>query len=125
MKGTFIEKLLYLMQEKNITRAKLCEDLKFGVNQVRMWEKGAHFPTARTVQMIADYFGVTADSLTDPEKEIVYTYVAKDAYADFEFLPLSDQEKEILSAYRSMTAKEQMRLIQSIMNICDGEVQEK
>lgn len=121
MKGTFIEKVLFLLKERGLTKTKFSNDLKLGVNQLRNWEKGEYEPTPRTVRMIADYFLVTEDSLTDPEKDLEYTYTHTEVNQDFSFLPLSEQERCILTLWRNLSVQGQMRAAQAIMNIADYE----
>lgn len=121
MKGTFGEKLMYLLNEKGITKTKFTEELSLGINQIRRWETGEYAPTRRTVQTIADYFCVVPESLTDPERDIEYTYVARELDSDFAFLPLSAQERQVLSKMRELSETNQMRVVQTVFNLFDSE----
>ena len=64
----FIEKLNALLKEKNITRAKLSEDLKFGKNQIKYWETHGNIPNGAILQKLADYFNVSADYFLSNEE---------------------------------------------------------
>ncbi len=72
------------------------------------------------IHLITDYFLVTPDSLIDPDAEIEYAYVGKHT-DDYSLLPLSEQERAILSMFRDLPVKGQMKIVQQIMNVYDEE----
>lgn len=120
MKGVLTEKIMFVLKERGITRTKFLEDLGLNRNQLRRWETGQAFPQQRTLTQIADYLLVDKDSLIDPDRDVEFTYTAKDVSADY-FLPLSETEKILLSAFRNMSQSAQMRTIQAVLNIADGD----
>ena len=120
MKGSFIEKLNYLLDEKQVSKRQFAEDLGINKNQLRRWETGSNAPMKRTVQVIADYFMVVPQSLVDPERNIEYTYVETPITADMSFLPLSEQEKLLLTMFRESSATTQFKMIQAVMNCSEG-----
>lgn len=63
----FIDKLLFLMKENNVTKKRLCEDLGIGINQIKYWEKNSNIPSAETVNKIANYFHVSIDFLLNSD----------------------------------------------------------
>ena len=68
-----------LLNERNITAYKVSKDT--GVTQTALsnWKTGKSTPTAKTLQKIADYFGVTVDYLiTGKDKEWAPTLTEKD-----------------------------------------------
>ena len=68
-----------LLNERNITAYKVSKDT--GVTQTALsnWKTGKSTPTAKTLQKIADYFGVTIDYLMNgEEKEWTPTLTEKD-----------------------------------------------
>lgn len=121
MKGSFVSKLNYLIDQKHITKNQLMTDLSLNKNQFHRWETGMNAPSRRTLQVLADYFLVTAESLSNPEQEIEYTYTATPITPDITLLPLSEQEKYILNLYREVSPTTQMRMAQAIMNLYDAE----
>ncbi len=61
-----------LLKEKNVSSYRVSKDT--GVTQTALsnWKTGKSTPTAKTLQKIADYFGVTIDYLMtgkEPEKD--------------------------------------------------------
>ena len=120
MKGSFPDKLSYLLNERQLSRRQFLIDLGLNKNQFHRWEQGTP-PMSRTVSSIADYFMVTPVSLTDPERDIEYTFTATPVTPDMSLLPLTEQEKYILNMYREVSPTTQMRMAQAIMNLYDKE----
>lgn len=56
------EKIKTLCKNRNITVAELERKLDISNGQVRKWQDGK-YPTADRLKKVADYFGVTTDSL--------------------------------------------------------------
>ena len=68
-----------LLREKGITAYKVAKEA--GVTQTALsnWKTGKSTPTTKTLQKIADYFGVSLDYLTKgEEKEWTPTFTEKD-----------------------------------------------
>ena len=59
----FAERLLELRKEKEISQAKLAQELQVSYSVVCYWETDRSEPTAPNLVKIADYFGVTVDYL--------------------------------------------------------------
>lgn len=74
---TFYEKLIYLIEDKGITKNKLLTDLKLNRNSFGNWQKQGSKPRAETMERIAEYFEVTPESLTKDNTEIQYLPTAK------------------------------------------------
>ena len=53
---TFYEKLIYLIEDKGITKNKLLTDLKLNRNSFGNWQKQGSNPRAETMERIAEYF---------------------------------------------------------------------
>lgn len=120
MKGSFVDKIAYLLNERQISKTQFAKDLGLNKNQYHRWELGM-VPQSRTVKMIADYFMVVPASLIDPDRDIEHTFVEKATDDLYTFLPLSEQEKSLLAMYRDVSAQTQMRMIQALMNLYDKE----
>lgn len=63
----FCEVLQRLRRNKGLTRPELSKALGFGVNVIYTYESGKVQPTLPRLCAIADYFGVTLDSLAGRE----------------------------------------------------------
>jgi len=57
------ERILELMQKKNIKASKLTSDLGLSVSAITDWKKGKSKPSTDAVIKIAEYFNVTTDYL--------------------------------------------------------------
>lgn len=64
----FIERLLELMNERNVSIRQLSSDVGFGVNQIKYWKTHGTLPKADIVEKIAEYFGVSVDYLLGKEE---------------------------------------------------------
>ena len=58
-----VERILHLMDKKEINAAKLTSDLGLPVSAVTDWKKGKYKPSTDAIIKIAAYFGVTTDYL--------------------------------------------------------------
>jgi len=66
---TFYQKLLELMKKKNITAKQLTTDLGLAKNSVTYWKNKGNIPKGETLNLLADYFGVTVEYFLDTKKE--------------------------------------------------------
>ncbi len=67
MKMLFTERLIELMEEKNLTSTPLAKILNVRDTTVLRWRKGLINPTIDKLFLLCDYFGVTADFLLGRE----------------------------------------------------------
>lgn len=113
----FIERLNELLEERKLTRSKFLSDLHMGKNQFKYWEtKGT--PTFATLKVIAEYFGVSVDYLTGNDERM------KEAIKILDESTVSEQEKALLTLFRSTSEEGRLRIIQAVMNIHD-EIEKK
>lgn len=77
----FYEKLEYLVEERGITKNKLLTDLKLNRNSAQNWQKQGSKPRSETMALIAEYFNVTAESLSDDNSDLVYQPSSKKSVA--------------------------------------------
>nr|DAR24076.1 MAG TPA: Repressor protein CI [Caudoviricetes sp.] len=62
---SFVQKIERLLEERNIQKKKMLEDLNLNINTFSVWRKRGTIPSAKVLQKIADYFGVPVSSLFD------------------------------------------------------------
>lgn len=114
----FIERLSNLLNERHLTRSKFLSDLKMGKNQFTYWEKTGAIPNNATLNVIANYFNVSVDYLTGNDD------LMQKALDILDEKESSEQEKALLTMFRSTSEEGRLRIIQAVMNICD-EIEKK
>lgn len=77
----FYDKLEYLVDERGITKNKLLTDLKLNRNSAQNWQKQGSKPRTETMAVIAEYFNVTVESLSDDNEDLVYQPSSKKSAA--------------------------------------------
>lgn len=77
----FYDKLVLLIEERGITKNKLLTDLNLNRNSFGNWQKQGSKPRAETMERIAEYFNVTAESLSNDNVELEYQPSAKKSFA--------------------------------------------
>ena len=61
----FAEQMRRLRQERGMTQQGLAEALGVSTSAVQKWERGQSEPNTKTLQRMADLFGVSLDELCD------------------------------------------------------------
>ena len=102
----FIERLLELMNERNVSIRQLSSDVGFGVNQIKYWKTHGTLPKADIVEKIAEYFGVSVDYLLGKEEEKTP-----------EEPKLSEGEAMLLEAIRDVPEDQRPALLMELMRI--------
>lgn len=87
----FKDKIKTLRQERKITQQQLADGLKVSKQAVSKWEKGYSLPDVTSIEIIAEYFGVSTDYLLNDDAEICIN--KKDAA---HFKAIAAKEKIIL-----------------------------
>lgn len=77
----FYDKLVFLIEERGITKNKLLTDLNLNRNSFGNWQKQGSRPRAETMERLAEYFNVTAESLSNDNSELEYQPSAKKSFA--------------------------------------------
>jgi len=92
---------------------KILDMLKVTSPTVTGW-KGGSLPKVDVLLRIAQYFDVTTDYLlgNDDIKKEIFDILDKDN-------PLSQQEITLIGMFRKTTEEGRLKIIQSVMNICD------
>lgn len=73
----FYDKLIFLIEERGITKNKLLTDLKLNRNSFGNWQKQGSKPRAETMERLAEYFEVTPESLSKDNTELKYLPTAR------------------------------------------------
>ncbi len=67
----FPEKLKRLRTELNLTQKDFADKLGVSQSSVNYWEKGQRVPSIEAAARIADFFGITIESLLDSDDRLV------------------------------------------------------
>jgi len=62
------QNIVKLRKEKNITQTELANEINYSDKVISKWERGESIPNVEALVALADYFGVTTDSLLNNEK---------------------------------------------------------
>lgn len=63
---SILEKIKQLCKERNISVAALEDELDLGRSTIRCWDKSS--PSVKNLKLVADYFGITLDSIVEGTK---------------------------------------------------------
>ena len=97
----FWKNLIFLCNKKNTTPTNVVKELGIAVGSVTKWKNGV-VPRSTTLQKIADYFGVTVESLLTDTKGAAATPSAKVlSPVAPELGMLTQHEINVLLRYRS------------------------
>lgn len=67
VKENLAKNLIKYRKSKNLTQAELAEKLNYSDKAVSKWERGESFPDLSVLKQIADFYGVSVDTLlSDP-----------------------------------------------------------
>jgi len=80
VKENLAKNLIKYRKSKNLTQAELAEKLNYSDKAVSKWERGESFPDLSVLKQIADFYGVSVDTLLSdpssaeikPQKEKTY-----------------------------------------------------
>lgn len=68
----FYDKLIFLINEKGISKRHFSQEIGITAGTLTRWDKRGSMPRSETIVRIAKYFGVTIHSLTDDSRDIEY-----------------------------------------------------
>ncbi|MFV0497237.1 MAG: helix-turn-helix domain-containing protein [Candidatus Fimivivens sp.] len=112
----FYDRLSQLMKEKNVTRKKMCDDIKVPYNTLNSMIKRQSSKISYDIaEKIADYFGVTTDYLLGRTNE-PNTRRANEADMDREWglgssqMEVGATEKDMLNKFRMLENDQQNRI---------------
>lgn len=69
IKENLAENLISYRKAANLTQAELAEKLNYSDKAVSKWERGESFPDLYVLKQIADFYGVTIDTLINEPKK--------------------------------------------------------
>lgn len=86
-----------LLQKYNVTSCKVSKETGITQTALSNWKSGRSTPTTKTLQKIADYFGVTIDYLmTGEEKEDSGKYYLNDDTAEIAQAVFENKDLRVL-----------------------------
>lgn len=115
----FSDRLASLLKAKKTDWAKVSKELDIGKNQQKYWETHDSTPDGKTLIKLAQYFGVTSDYLLGIDGFEIDEIKLPD---EFE---LSEEEKLLLTTFRTVDMEGKFRIIQVCMNERDEERKRK
>jgi len=63
----FPEKLTSLQEERKVSNYRIAKELRISPTTLTNWKTGATKPSRAYVHLLAEYFGVGEETLTEPE----------------------------------------------------------
>ncbi len=115
----FWTRFIEICNEKGKKPNPVAKELGIPSGSVTDWKNG-RMPRDTTLRKIADYFGVSVEYLKGEES------ISQNKSPDTpktvnpqEKEQFTEQEKTLLQAFRETTEEGRMRIIQSVLNICD------
>ncbi len=103
MQNRFSSRLSELLKENNISKRFLAQKIGVSAMSVSDWSTGNVQPTAENIYIIAQYFQVSTDYLLGRTDDFGNVSVQTATPA------LSEEETEILNAFRAMTYSQRIR----------------
>ena len=108
------ERIKHLREESRITQAELAKEIGVSPGNVGDWERGRAKPGFDALLALSRFFQISVDWLMTGEDTSYYKEVYPEKIVlqrqDLELLPLSNEEREILMKFRTLTESEQLKL---------------
>lgn len=128
----FYDKVNGLCRRKGMSITALAVELGFSKGSATGWKKMTKPPRAANVKKIADYFGVSVDYLLDDlelsqpnTNSSTPTFTAKAPATTTPSDELSDEERRVIEAYRSLPIGKQAFLLETIEKLADTDKSSK
>lgn len=99
---TLGERLTFLRKNAGLTQAEVADRLRVGQNSYSNWENGVRTPIYPIIEKLADFFGVTPDSLRGKTDNVVVPKIT--------ITPNQNQETEIIDILNSKLTYNQKTL---------------
>lgn len=97
---SFIDNLIKILEERNITAYKLCKDLDLPKNSLNNWKYGS-YPTIDKVEKIITYLNIEPHELLNiPHNKNINNY--------------TNVEKELIKAFREVSPEVQKIVINTL-----------
>lgn len=108
------ERIKHLREESKITQAELAKEIGVSPGNVGDWERGRAKPGFDASLALSRFFQISVDWLMTGEDTSYHKEVYPEKIVlqrqDLELLPLSNEEREILMKFRTLTESEQLKL---------------
>ncbi|WP_213951553.1 helix-turn-helix domain-containing protein [Tepidanaerobacter syntrophicus] len=108
------ERIKHLREESRITQAELAKEIGVSPGNVGDWERGRAKPGFDALLALSRFFQISVDWLMTGEDTSYHKEVYPEKIVlqrqDLELLPLSNEEREILMKFRTLTESEQLKL---------------
>ena len=105
-----MENLLLLRKRKGATQKEVASYLKISRQAYANYETGKREPDIDTLKSLSLYFEVSIDVLLSHSL----------SFAEACDMPLDEREKTLISFFRKAPEQGKQKIIQSVLNICDG-----
>lgn len=93
---SFISQIETLLKENGISKKKMLADLGLSINSFTNWSKRGTIPSAKVLDEIANYFGVSVDYLLEKSSD---TNSPEDAHLISLMKTLTAEEKSALENF--------------------------
>jgi transcriptional regulator with XRE-family HTH domain len=121
----FIERLIYLMNKRSVTKYRLSKDIGISDSLISKWQRNtATEPSASILYKLSEYFQVSMEWLLVGKEN---TPSRDNNTADNEPVSLDADELELISNFRRLPARQQGRLVErsKAMTEIDEESEER
>lgn len=110
----FSENLKYLRNSTQYTQKQLADYLGLSANTICEWEKGRSEPSIATIRKLAAFFDVSADYLLGLEDDYGARTITTPAGDS-----LTEKEKALLRAFKKLLPEMQDFIMQSAQSLSD------
>ena len=127
---SFYEKVAALCDSRCVAITKVATDLGFSTSTPNNWKKMKRKPHPDTIKAIAEYFSVPVSYLTDENTTEIQTVndnhgIIGNANAPVTIVnstvgALSEQETELLNAFRKLTVMQQAQILVKTAELLEG-----
>ena len=109
-----VERINALILENGLKDIDVVRELNLANGVIGQWRSKKSKPSTEAIVKLSKYFNVTTDYLLGLSEE------KKPAEQNTETENFSEQEKSLLRLFRGTTEEGRLRIIQSVLNICDS-----
>ena len=116
--SSFKETLKKSRDEKGLSQKALADILGVSQGTIGNWESGVREPNFKTIEKLADFFDVSVDFLLGRNNEALST----PDYTSNKVSPaLSETEQELIRIFRSVSVREQTKILSYAFEIVDSQ----
>lgn len=100
----FGQKLRECRTERQLSQAALAKEINFSQSVLCDWENGKAEPTASAITSVADYFGISTDTLLGRENYAT-------GNVEIVGVQLTSDEQQLVNLYRALPARDRAELV--------------